>query len=545
MWQYFLFLVIGCKMTDAMNKPKYLWPLSGLSNDLEVMTDQNNSSLSDCFPTGPGHPDLNYTSLYFDGTQYLDVRIPSDPNITDSDIAFTLFFKTETNKGVLFHYEADYQTTVQGILTMHAEVIAGNVTATMKVTENCSLTSICGSPNSVLNVTLNSWTMVVLVYNFNDSRLSLYVNNKTQIISINHLKSCSLITPGRLTFGGSKYIGSMTGAALYNSDSGFDEQDLLKNALKSNWSWNPPDPPCFLSSHVWTMDNKGFTKDMKTFKKNEHKCLRFGDEHPNLPNNAILMDGSSLSVLRLEINGEELDSNFTLVINIYVQKPTSGSLLNITDRYEQKLFDLSIGENFIVLRAFLINGTECGFISTANMFNTSTWYLVGIRRDISNGTMAIVINNDIINSAFDSCGMFNQSGMSFVEIGSWDTNTPGYRGFIRCLVMFSIVDSNIIFSNHDTCLNEADNVSSDLKNKCTMQLPRRRKYDLLKSDMIISSSLAPLAVYDSTPQVKCAYYCFRHRYCRSFTFFNNRCSMYDLVTLAGLAEAPGATYYAI
>ncbi|ESO91734.1 hypothetical protein LOTGIDRAFT_176775 [Lottia gigantea] len=197
--------------------------------------------------------------------------------------------------------------------------------------------------------------------------------------------------------------------------------------------------------------------DLKTSERNDHDCLRFGNEHPNLPNNATHMDGSSLSIMFLEINSTEIDSTFTLVINIYVQNPTSGSLIQITDSFSRAVFDLTIGETVINLNAFHTNGTKCVSIAIDNMFNTSTWYLVGMRRDISAGTVSLIINNDIIKSASDTCGMFGLS-KTHVTVGSWNSNTPGFRGLVRCLVMFSILNYNIILANHDTCINEDDNV---------------------------------------------------------------------------------------
>ncbi|ESO90774.1 hypothetical protein LOTGIDRAFT_163656 [Lottia gigantea] len=226
-------------------------------------------------------------------------------------------------------------------------------------------------------------------------------------------------------------------------------------------------PPCpgriqnaIVVNHLWPLDEKVLAFDTETNTGSEHKCFRFGKNHPSLPNSAIYIDGSPLSRITVKLNSNEIDEAFTLTSGVFIRSQSSGSFLKIVDMQGQPIFEVQISGRDIAFNAYFSNTTKCASLSMTNAFTTNTWYVVGIQRDVSANLIGIVINENLNNTS-DMCGTFGYSGELFVLIGNSNRQLPGYRSDVRCLIMFGDPGSDIMTAFQDKCLDVDSNLMGE------------------------------------------------------------------------------------
>ncbi|ESO96890.1 hypothetical protein LOTGIDRAFT_159639 [Lottia gigantea] len=419
-----------------------------------------------------------------------------------------------------------------------------------------------GRRNSIL---VNEWTKVSLsihVYATYNRREFILLTN-TFMNGFSTPRYFALKLPGKLRFGDGQspllpsepFLGFITAASLYNTvDTAYNidpmhEPDVLQHAQESTWPSTPSIPWCPYrvqydvdTNHVWPLDDKGLTRDIRTNTVNGNsQCLRFEQIHPTLPNHAVHVDGSPFASIMLPINGTEVDESFTLTVNVFILNESSGSLIKIVTILGQTLFEIVVTETELQFNAFTKTTTNCASLTLTENFTSNAWYVIGIKRDVESNSIGIIVDGSF-SSTNDTCGIFGIDGDLSVQIGASSRYLPGYRGDVRCLILFNNPGSDIIDAIQDACTDANAILPTVPLTSCIPNL-NSGYHVLFKRNIVLSDSLSPLATYITKSLIQCAISCKGHVFCRSFTYVDNQCLVYDLVTESGLISTPGAVYY--
>ncbi|ESO90780.1 hypothetical protein LOTGIDRAFT_163662 [Lottia gigantea] len=173
--------------------------------------------------------------------------------------------------------------------------------------------------------------------------------------------------------------------------------------------------------------------------------------------------------------------------------------------------------------------------------NFNSWILLGILRETNQLLVSI---DDSIFHISDTCGSFGLSGNAYIEIGNSERGSIGFRGSMRCLVLFNeLLDTNVGSTMDHYCTSAQSDAVANVINNCDVQPLSERKYLLLRHNMKPVNTFQQLssAIFRSLPA--CAAHCFTLAYCRSFTYNDSYCVTYDEVTAAGLIDSPGLRYF--
>ncbi|ESO90779.1 hypothetical protein LOTGIDRAFT_233580 [Lottia gigantea] len=539
----------------ALVPPKYLYPLGGKSFTYDVINNQDGikPKSTHCFTVGPNHPQLSFSAMYFDRNvnKYADVRIPSDNSI--SSIGFTVFFNALDPSGYLFHYRSDNQGNIDFITEMYVKIDNGQVISKIDTSgDKAGPLQFPVGANGPHTISLNTWIMISFTNFAVNGTTYLFID--TLVEQVTHTFKFSLKTPGTLRFGASlpspfnTFHGFMTCGAIYNVASGFDNvTEILQYCSEKNWPNSPPKPTCqnwyvtVSVHHLFPLDDVAWTSDVHLMlHNNNNKCLRPGKTHPSFDHRGLRFDGSSYSSFKLTINSSDLTGDFSLMTYIYFQNYSSGKIIQILSSSGNTVLELIHTGTGVYFEAFTTS-SSCALSNITTNINFNSWILLGILRETNQ--LLVSIDDNIFHIP-DTCGSFGLSDNAYIEIGNSERGSIGFRGSMRCLVLFNeLLDTNVGSTMNHFCTAAQSDAVTNVINNCDVQPLSERKYLLLRHNVKPVNTFQQLSSGNFRSLPACAAHCFTLAFCRSFTYTDGYCVYYDEITDAGLIPSPGSRFY--
>ncbi|ESO83116.1 hypothetical protein LOTGIDRAFT_176963, partial [Lottia gigantea] len=233
--------------------------------------------------------------------------------------------------------------------------------------------------------------------------------------------------------------------------------------------------------HLFPLDDVAWTSDVHLMlHNNNNKCLRSGKTHPSFDHRGLRFDGSSYSSLKLTINSSDLTGDFSLMTYIYFQNYSSGKIIQILSSSGNTVLELIHTGTGVYFEAFTTS-SSCALSHITTNINFNSWILLGILRETNQLLVSI---DDSIFHIPDTCGSFGLSGNAYIEIGNSERGSIGFRGSMRCLVLFNeLLDTNVGSTMKHYCTSAQSDAVANVINNCALQPLCERKYLLLRHNM--------------------------------------------------------------
>ncbi|ESO87823.1 hypothetical protein LOTGIDRAFT_166120 [Lottia gigantea] len=552
-----LLLIVQIGVIFAGPSPLYRWPLNDLTCGKEVQTTNDDAiqpKQADCVINKPGPVEVGSTYIWSDGfvefspsQSHIDVEIKNDVPILS--FGFTILINPTENIGTIVHYKATAPISGE-LVEFRIQFVAGKLSMVLSDGTNMY--------NKTFNTVMqtNVFSLVGFGFLYSDRTANFFIKNSNSRKSISYYGR-GLTVPGILRFGASQtttptdmFNGKIACALFFNNYiNSYDEQNM-ENACIQDWiGVSSPVPSSVTPTQptqpnlIWPLDSINTGKENTTGRiPFNQPDFRFAYGPPDLPNEAVLFDGSRLTSIHFDgIPSYLLANHHSFGMYLYVDDLNYVTFMTIkSDAEDVAETRISVDGTSVEIKLFNNIGSECGHLVRTNALQLNTWSVLGFKITFPSDMTLLVNDSEYIGS--HSCGLQQASSSNYsILLGYSEEENEGFHGRIRCLVLVDDIEQ----------MTEVLNVACNDKvyiSENELIIPREReRYSIIsKTNSKPLSSLPATGFISQSTLSNCGLRCLEERYCRSFTFqAMGECTLYDFVVFKTLTSISGTNYYVV